>query len=199
MKAKSHKVSLVIAAVSLTAVLAYMLTRSDSTSDSNVTIERADLAPQPEAPNTDAQSASVPSPTSSSITEAHADHSHGKPAAAKAASDVKPSSRLVEELPSLESYRAEAQANPHETPESIVRFSFLLTQKSESLKSESDAYAFFNELEDCMSSKEAPTSALALCLRHAQTVSAKYKALGGKYERLETSAPRKVREIISVL
>jgi hypothetical protein len=112
--------------------------------------------------------------------------------------ETEPAARLPlkEKIPSGDTMREQVSKNPHGTPTALTGFSIALGEKMEAAqKSEPEAKALFQELQDCTlgTEQQGRHSIQALCLLNAKRLGQSFPALARDYEDLERrSDPRTV-------
>ncbi len=99
--------------------------------------------------------------------------------------------------PSREEMARQVEADPHVTPEALLKFSVSLSEKQEqALKSEETAKSFLSEMESCALEQKGRYSIQALCLLNAKRMEKVYPSLSGDYRRLEQLTDPKVVTIM---
>jgi hypothetical protein len=121
--------------------------------------------------------------------------SPGFPTAEKPALSSAAPKPLAQITPKTAEVRAAIAADPHTTPELLIKFSIRLFERvKEAAKSEQAATSFFGELQTCALEKETVESVQAYCLLNAKRLAKSYPALSNEYHRLESqSDPRALR------
>lgn len=115
--------------------------------------------------------------------------------------ETEPAARLPlkEKIPPAEALREQVAKNPHGTPAALTGFSIALGEKMDAAqKSEAEAKAFFNELEDCTLGREQQGrhSIQALCLLNAKRLGHAFPSLARDYEELERRSDPRTVDII---
>ena len=121
-----------------------------------------------------------------------------------------PSSDLERPLepPTLDQYRKEAEANPEQTPPSLIAFAGKIGKKMEAALDSKDpvpARSLFLELKSCVldaKENERPVAVQALCLKNADRLSKsrpETEGLGAEYSDLLEKSPENVRRIITAI
>ena len=105
---------------------------------------------------------------------------------------------LRSQAPTVDTLRAEVQANPHQTPLSLLQFAGDLADHMEiAEQSEDQASKFLTELEDCVTDDRQAQTTQALCLTNAQRLGEKFPALNSKVTALNQRAPPEVSKLLS--
>lgn len=109
---------------------------------------------------------------------------------------VETNDQIEKIIPKTEDLRAEVQADPHETPKSLIRFSLDLSQKMDvALKSLEASRSLINELQTCASETSTPESAAAICIKNAYELSGKYGDLKPQADAVRSHAGLKAQKI----
>ena len=95
-------------------------------------------------------------------------------------------------LPTVESYKKEVVANPHNTPPSVIEASVKLGELYDKISSLSEARSFMKYANTCLE-EERPRPVQTLCLEYAKKTSVQYPKLKAQYEDAYNSAPEPVR------
>ncbi len=109
---------------------------------------------------------------------------------------------LVKAMPLIHEARAQVRANPHETPQALLAFAYVLAQRlGPALKSEAAAAEFFPDLQACALAEVASTlaSARGLCLVNAKKVAAQFPSLSREFEDLTARADSEALQLASRL
>ena len=105
---------------------------------------------------------------------------------------------LRSQAPTVDTLRAEVQANPHQTPLSLLQFAGALADHMEiAEQSEDQASRFLTELEDCVTDDRQAQTTQALCLTNAERLGEKFPALNSKITALNQRAPPEVSKLLS--
>ena len=87
--------------------------------------------------------------------------------------------------PTNETLREQAKENPHETPPDILAFAAHLAPKIErALLNETDGQLVFQELTECLESREHPLIIRGICMSNAQLLAKKHDILTPKLKHL---------------
>jgi hypothetical protein len=105
---------------------------------------------------------------------------------------------LVKTIPTVLEIRSQVRANPHETPQALLAFAYVLAKRlGPALESETAAAGFLPDLQACALSDVAKTlaSVRGLCLVNARKLALKFPALGPEFEELTARADSEARQL----
>jgi len=94
-------------------------------------------------------------------------------------------------MPSIREIRAQVRANPHETPQALLAFAYVLAERlGPALENESAAKNFLPDLQACALTNVFKTlaSVRSLCLVNARKLALKFPSLGREFDDLVARA-----------
>lgn len=101
-----------------------------------------------------------------------------------------------EKTASQEQVRKEVQANPHGAPRSIIKFAETLGPMMEkALSNETDAKTLIAELQVCALNEAADVTIRALCVSHAEKLSAPHPQLKPQSDKIRSSVPSEILQM----
>jgi hypothetical protein len=104
---------------------------------------------------------------------------------------------LISVTPTLQNLRDDIAKDPHNAPASMIKFAVELGHRMDDAeKSRAFAGDFLDDLESCTLSGDNASSIRALCLSHANRLSAKYEDMKPRVENLARRADPEVTRLL---